>query len=52
MDAQGFRALAQRCRDLSQIATGLEVRKQLHEWVADLEAEAEAVERQHPLGDL
>jgi HPt (histidine-containing phosphotransfer) domain-containing protein len=52
MDAQGFRALAQRCHDLGQIAAGLEVREQLHEWVDDLEAEAEAVERQHPLGDL
>jgi|HubBroStandDraft_4_1064222.scaffolds.fasta_scaffold546457_2 HPt (histidine-containing phosphotransfer) domain-containing protein len=48
MDAQGFRALAQRCHDLGQIAAGLEVREQLHEWVDDLEAEAEAAEGRHP----
>ena len=52
MDAQDLRALAQRCRDLSQIAAGLEVREQLHEWVDDLEAEVEAVEGRYPPGDL
>jgi HPt (histidine-containing phosphotransfer) domain-containing protein len=52
MDAQGFRALAQRCRDLSQIAAGLEVREQLHEWVDDLEDEAEAVESRPSLRRL
>ena len=44
MDARGFRALAQRCRDLSQIAARLELREQLREWVDDLEAEAEAAD--------
>ena len=52
MDAQGFRALAQRCRDLSQIATLSEVREQLREWVDDFEAEAEAAERRQPQVDL
>jgi hypothetical protein len=48
MDAQWFRALAQRCRDLSLIAARLEVREQLREWVDDFEAEAETVEGRHP----
>ena len=44
MNAQGFRAQAQRCRDLSLIAARPEVREQLREWVDDFEAEAEAAE--------
>ena len=52
MDAQAFRALAQRCRDLIQIATRSEVREQLREWVDDFEAEAEAAERREPQVDL
>jgi hypothetical protein len=52
MDALGFRALAQRCRDLSRIAARSEVREQLREWVDDFEAEAEAVERRQPQVDL
>jgi hypothetical protein len=48
MDAQEFRAQAQRCRDLSLIAARLEVREQLREWVDDFEAEAEAAEGRHP----
>ncbi len=52
MDAQEFRALAQRCRELSQTAALLEVREQLREWVDDFEAEAKAVEGRHPQVDL
>jgi hypothetical protein len=52
MDAQGFRALAQRCRELSRIAARSEIREQLREWVDDFEAEAEAVEGRHPLDGL
>ena len=49
----GFQwTLAQRCRDLSQIAALSEVREQLREWVDDFEAEAEAVERRQPQVDL
>ena len=45
MDAEDFRAKAQRCRDLMRIAVRQEVRDQLREWADDFEAEAEAVER-------
>jgi hypothetical protein len=44
MNAQEFRAQAQRCRELSIIAVGLEVREQPRQWVDDFEADAEAVE--------
>jgi hypothetical protein len=52
MDAQGFRALAQRCRELSQITARSEVREQLREWIEDFEAEAKAAEGRHPPVDL
>jgi hypothetical protein len=52
MDAQEFRAQAQRCRELSLIAARLEVREQLRQWVDDFEAEAQAVERRQPQVDL
>jgi hypothetical protein len=52
MNAQNFRALAQRCRKLSQIATRSEVRVQLRQWVDDFEAEAEAAERRQPHVEL
>ena len=52
MDAQGFRSLAQRCRELSQIAAGLDVREQLREWIDDFEAEAKAAEGRPPQVDL
>ena len=42
MDAQDFRALAQRCRDLLRIAVRSEVKEQLRQWTEDLEDEAEA----------
>ena len=45
MDAQQFRALADRCRELSRIAVRDDVRDQLREWVHDFEAEAEAAEK-------
>jgi hypothetical protein len=44
MDAQDFRALAQRCRDLLRIAVRPEVKEQLRQWVDDFEDEAEATE--------
>ena len=44
VDAQDFRALAQRCRDLLQIAVRSEVKEQLRQWVDDFEDEAEALE--------
>jgi hypothetical protein len=44
VDAQDFRALAQRCRDLLQVAVRPEVKEQLREWVVDFENEAEALE--------
>jgi hypothetical protein len=45
MDAQQFRALADRCRELSRIAVRDDVRDQLRECVHDFEAEAEAAEK-------
>jgi hypothetical protein len=44
MDAQDFRAMAQRCRDLLRIAVRSEVKEQLRQWVDDFEDEAEAIE--------
>ena len=44
MDAQDFRAMAQRCRDLLRIAVRSEVKEQLRQWVEDFENEAEAME--------
>ena len=44
MDAQDFRAMAQRCRDLLLIAVRPEVKEQLRQWVDDFENEAEAME--------
>jgi hypothetical protein len=44
MDAQDFRAMAQRCRDLLRIAVRSEVKEQLRQWVDDFEDEAQAIE--------
>ena len=44
MDAQNFRAMAQRCRDLLWIAVRSEVKEKLRQWVEDFEKEAEAME--------
>jgi len=44
MDCDDFRALAQRCRDLLQIAVRSEVKEQLRQWIDDFEDEAEALE--------
>ena len=48
MDAQGFRAQAQRCRELSRVAIRSEVKEQLRQWVDDFEAEAEALACEDP----
>ena len=45
MNAEDFRAKAQRCRELMRIAVRQEVRDQLREWADDFEDEAEAVEK-------
>jgi hypothetical protein len=45
MDAPQFRALADRCRELSRIAARDDVRDLLRDWVHDFEAEAEAAEK-------
>ena len=45
MTAQGFRALADRCRELARVAARDDIRQQLCEWVHDFEAEAEAAEK-------
>jgi hypothetical protein len=47
MNAQEFRAQAQRCRELSVVAVRSEVREQLRQWVDDFEAEAKALEGRH-----
>ena len=44
MDAQYFRGLADRCRELSRVAVRDDIRQQLRQWVDDFEAEAEAIE--------
>ncbi len=44
MDAEGFRALAQRCRDLLKLAARDDMREQLRQWAEDFDAEADAVE--------
>lgn len=44
VDAQDFRTLAQRCRDLLGVAVRSEVKEQLRQWVDDFEDEAEALE--------
>jgi hypothetical protein len=44
VDSEDFRALAQRCRDLLQIAVRSEVKEQLRQWIDDFEDEAEAME--------
>lgn len=44
MDAAGFRALADRCRELTRVAVRDDVRRQLRQWSEDFEAEAEAAE--------
>ena len=45
MDAGDFRALAERCRELSRVAVRDDVRQQLCQWENDFEAEAEATEK-------
>jgi hypothetical protein len=45
MDAADFRAMAERCRELSRVAVRDDVRRQLRQWERDFEAEAEAVEK-------
>ncbi len=44
MDAQQYRSMAQRCRELLRVAQRDEVRAQLRQWEQDFEAEAEALE--------
>lgn len=45
MDAEGFRALADRCRELGRVAERDDVRRQLRQWEDDFEVEAEAAEK-------
>lgn len=44
MDAQGFRALADRCRELTRVTVRDDVRRQLRQWAGDFEADADAAE--------
>ena len=44
MNGRGFRALADRCRELQRVAVRDDIREQLRQWAEDFEAEAEAVE--------
>jgi hypothetical protein len=46
MDSAGFRALADRCRELARIAVRDDTRRQLRQWADDFEVEAEARARQ------
>jgi hypothetical protein len=47
MDANGFRALADRCRELelARVAVKDDIRRQLREWIGECEAEAEVAEK-------
>jgi len=42
MDAQQFRVLADRCRELGRVAVTDDIREQLRQWAVDFDAEAEA----------
>jgi len=44
MDAEEFRAMADRCRELQRRAERADVLQQLRQWAKDLDAEAEALE--------
>jgi len=44
MDPAGFRALADRCRELTRVAVRDDVRRQLRQWSEHFEAEADAAE--------
>jgi len=44
MDAERFRALADRCLELSRVAARDDIRQQLRQWAAEFEAEAKAAE--------
>jgi hypothetical protein len=44
MNANGFRALADRCRDMARVAERDDIRQQLRQWVDDFETEAEVAE--------
>jgi hypothetical protein len=45
MDAAGFRALADRCRELTRVAVRDDIRRQLRQWSEDFDAEADAAEK-------
>ena len=45
MDANGFRALANRCRELARVAVRDDLRCQFREWIGDFEAEAEIADK-------
>ena len=49
MDAQQFRALANRCGELARVAERDDIREQLRQWAIDFEAEAEAAEKAEQL---
>ena len=51
MDAQGFRALADRCRELARVAVRDDIRRQLCQWIDDFEAEAVAAETAEHAGN-
>jgi len=51
MNAQEFRAIAERCRELQRVAVRDDVRDQLRQWAEDFEAEAEAVEHALQCGE-
>lgn len=42
MDAERFRALAERCRELLRVAARDDIRQQLRHWAEEFETEAEA----------
>lgn len=43
VNAQKFREMAERCRELQRVAVREEVREQLRQWAEDFDAEADKI---------
>jgi hypothetical protein len=46
MTVDDYRAMADRCRELLRVTVPDDVRNQLRQWAEDLDAEADAIERE------
>lgn len=50
MDAQHFRAMAERCREMGRVVARDDVREQLRQWADDFDDEADALEKRPVAG--